>query len=539
MDPVQAAFETIRNRLETGAWSPGERMPVLIELAKLCGVSRGTMWKALSLLKKESLLHTKPRGAILAGAEGFPEKTSPSKGLLWERVKIRLGKEVLAGAFAGQFLPPANKLARRYGITAHTVGKSLEQLVREGLLVADGRKYRHMLSDSRISQPPFVLISAGTRDHGIFVKDPRTQSVVESFERECSRLNHSLRSVGYNVYEAPALTDIESALQETRNPAGYIVNIWNPWNEIHRNRWLDLLHQLNARKVPVIVIDQSGNLPFPRSLAASQHFRVLRIASVRAGAMAADFLFRHGHKRIAYVTPFFNQEWSRSRYEGLCQYFRQYGAVDCGVEYFASGELADANDLRLALLNLDKSELESLYRDRLQRDEIESMKSTLDRLGKMSLPNMFRKDPVTATLRSMTKSLIRQIRSPHDIASCNEVLERIEGLVDQQAMRIYLRPFLSGILKKSTSTAWVCSEDRTALNALLFLKSHRRKVPNEISVLGFDNWKEAYEQNLSTYDFNMDGMVKQALMMIMDTKSLKSAPVISEVDGYVVERRTT
>jgi hypothetical protein len=33
--------------------------------------------------------------------------------------------------------------------------------------------------------------------------------------------------------------------------------------------------------------------------------------------------------------------------------------------------------------------------------------------------------------------------------------------------------------------------------------------------------------------------VQQALLLIMDEKRLKNQPVITEVDGYVVERRTT
>jgi hypothetical protein len=34
-------------------------------------------------------------------------------------------------------------------------------------------------------------------------------------------------------------------------------------------------------------------------------------------------------------------------------------------------------------------------------------------------------------------------------------------------------------------------------------------------------------------------MVQQALLMIIDEKLLKSTPVVSEVEGYMVERRTT
>jgi DNA-binding LacI/PurR family transcriptional regulator len=106
-------------------------------------------------------------------------------------------------------------------------------------------------------------------------------------------------------------------------------------------------------------------------------------------------------------------------------------------------------------------------------------------------------------------------------------------------MAIYLRRLFESVLQKSDATAWVCSSDQVALAALAFLKTKKEAVPSEISVLGFDNGQDAYENQLSTYDFGFTGMAQQAMLMIMDEKSLKRRPVISEAEGFVVERRTT
>jgi hypothetical protein len=54
-----------------------------------------------------------------------------------------------------------------------------------------------------------------------------------------------------------------------------------------------------------------------------------------------------------------------------------------------------------------------------------------------------------------------------------------------------------------------------------------------------ENGRETCERQLSTYDFNMNRMMQDALHLIMDEKVLKSRPVMTEVEGYVVERRTT
>jgi hypothetical protein len=44
---------------------------------------------------------------------------------------------------------------------------------------------------------------------------------------------------------------------------------------------------------------------------------------------------------------------------------------------------------------------------------------------------------------------------------------------------------------------------------------------------------------VAIYDFNMSGMAKQALLLLVDQKEWNCRPVISEVDGCVVERGTT
>jgi DNA-binding LacI/PurR family transcriptional regulator len=103
----------------------------------------------------------------------------------------------------------------------------------------------------------------------------------------------------------------------------------------------------------------------------------------------------------------------------------------------------------------------------------------------------------------------------------------------------YLATFLDGILRRSAATAWVCADDMTAIGAASFLRSRGKRVPEDISVIGFDNFRESHEHQVSTFDFNMNGMVQQAMLMIMDEAALRSRPAISEVDGYVVERRTT
>jgi hypothetical protein len=149
-------------------------------------------------------------------------------------------------------------------------------------------------------------------------------------------------------------------------------------------------------------------------------------------------------------------------------------------------------------------------------------------------------DPVLAgTLTPFINAMKEVVGNIHD----TRALIRFQGLAgaiaSDRGIILWLAPLFKTVLKKSNTTAWICSSDQLAFAALAFLQNAHVDVPGKISVIGFDNWREAYEHQLSTFDFNMHGIIQESLLMIMDEKSLKARPVMSEVDGYVVERRTT
>ena len=48
-----------RQRIDSGRWSAGERLPTVAQLAKECGVARVTMRQALSVLSREGLIQSR------------------------------------------------------------------------------------------------------------------------------------------------------------------------------------------------------------------------------------------------------------------------------------------------------------------------------------------------------------------------------------------------------------------------------------------------------------------------------------------------
>jgi DNA-binding GntR family transcriptional regulator/DNA-binding LacI/PurR family transcriptional regulator len=539
MNAIQHAYTIIKTRLETGESGPGDRLPSLTDLAKTCSVSRTTMWRALILLQKESLLHARRGGAIIAGPPGTPQIATTPKGLLWERLKEQIKTDLVVAEYSENGLPIVSTLALRYRVTPRTIKKALTGLVREGFLAANGRRYCFAKSKQRKYQPVIFLISEGSKEQGIFQLDFRTQSVFESFERESLRLGFAGRAEGFATFSPTALVDLVSAIGAVQNVAGCIVNIWNPWDAVFWQRWIDLLNFLAARNAPVTVIDQAGNLQFPQTLLRQPFFRVLRIASESAGEEAADFLFHRGHKRPAYVSPFFGQKWAKSRYTGLCRFWQRQASNKEKVELFALSEIADQEDLVLGLLNPSPDNVKALYPTRFSKDKIAGLIEKLNLIHRNKMANKIGGNPVGRTLRPVAETIVSLTKKRYDPATFMAIQQALLSIAGDKALGAYLQPFFHRILVNSHADTWVCSDAETALAAMAFLKSHHKKVPDDIAVFSFQNSHAAYEQQLSLYDFNMNGIVQQAMRMIMDEKALKSRPTISEVDGYIVERRTT
>jgi DNA-binding LacI/PurR family transcriptional regulator len=85
--------------------------------------------------------------------------------------------------------------------------------------------------------------------------------------------------------------------------------------------------------------------------------------------------------------------------------------------------------------------------------------------------------------------------------------------------------------------------DSCARTALDFLRRRGVAVPEEISLVGFDNEAESFATGLSSYDFNMAAAVGAMLEHIMGAplyrRPAEPQPVVVEIPGRVVARATT
>jgi DNA-binding LacI/PurR family transcriptional regulator len=240
---------------------------------------------------------------------------------------------------------------------------------------------------------------------------------------------------------------------------------------------------------------------------APANVRVLPIGmSMAAGARVGRLLLRLGHRRIAYVDPHPDQEWSRSRLRGLRDAFRAAGLED-GVVHVRveSSEPVGATDKRgrglaeiVAQLGEDLDDGDELHR----------------RLGTI-------------------------VSESH-----NSVLGEylFNWLVEQ-----YLFDAVDRVLGESAphraTTACVGANDSAAIQCLKHFERNGVAVPGDMSVVGFDDSFAAQVYGLTSYNDNGPVAVQAALDFVVDPRWAALADVardgVVEVSGFVKERSTT
>jgi DNA-binding LacI/PurR family transcriptional regulator len=123
--------------------------------------------------------------------------------------------------------------------------------------------------------------------------------------------------------------------------------------------------------------------------------------------------------------------------------------------------------------------------------------------------------------------------------------ERMQKMFQEQEIRSiagrYMAPLFMAALGCSTATAWVGANDGVAWMALSFLRSKGVAVPQQISVMGFDDELGTALNQLTSYNFNRQGCVRRMIDYVLHpglSVSFRNTN-ITDVEGYIVERRTT
>jgi DNA-binding LacI/PurR family transcriptional regulator len=405
-------------------------------------------------------------------------------------------RDIAFGRFSADApLPPAKELCALYGVCAATVRKVLSSMVAEGTLIRSQRSYLlPPRQGGRYRRLVFISQRTGPTATSIF--NPRAQRFTEVLEYECARLHTAITVADYDMQNPANDRRVMAAVSGRGEVLGCVLNL--PWIETEAavEKFSSTVSSLSRVKHTVAVIDESGIFPPP----PEARVRVFRIAGRSAGRAVGRLLLSSGHRRIAYLSHLHDFRWSQERLAGLIDAFGDAGFHD-GVVPFTFMAAGSTDNVPVWL---------------------RAGASGSGERGAAFAREVAALEPVVE--RDLSPLLAAAVR--------HAAYSAIELEMDTWMLHSWFDRALA-----SGATAWVLANDGAAINAMKYLHSKGRVVPDDVALVGFDNTPEAFEQRVTTVDFNMRGLACAVLDFLL--RPPDTPRPAEEMPCVIMEREST
>jgi DNA-binding transcriptional regulator YhcF (GntR family) len=505
------ALDFLRSIVKDPVWKERGRLPGIRELAGLAGCSHYIMWKAVGKAKEEGLITVQQGKRISVGSRRFgptPEErreraraalaSAPSK---WEKLRIKIERDIISGVFrSGNSLPSLKELKFRYKVSYVPLKKALQALEDKGILSHTMNTYAIVPRLKQQAATVLVYLAWGD-DNGVFkFATPFDHELLSILENECAHINIQLEKIVYAfkgrriyfIHKGKKYAELPGSLKQV---FGFILRTACTLDAASA-----IIPSLTGFRRPVAVLDEMGS---PSLAEMQQKYRTVQTfkhtISQEAGKQMGYYLANLGHRRIAYFSPWHKNIWSINRIRGLKEIFLSLG-YEKAVQPFT---------------------MPNVYQMPFEEKETRLVNSLISIIRKQGRNWDSSFPPLPEVIKSM-RPFIKTV-SWH------------------QYTALKMQPLFEKALADSSITAWVCSADEAALPAMDFLKRNKVKVPDDISLAGFDDIADAARNNLTTYNFNFSRLVHFMLSYIMNPSFLpggkKRRPV--DLEGRIVERGTT
>jgi DNA-binding LacI/PurR family transcriptional regulator len=262
-----------------------------------------------------------------------------------------------------------------------------------------------------------------------------------------------------------------------------------------------LLDYAIRKNKPVAMMDENGVEPSTFTGKGRLPFVTFQIGADSGPAETiGQYLLQLGHHHIAYISPLHASKWSETRYEGLCKVYASAG-YEKGVSAFTIDNFALPEDY--------------------QREMIESHNLS---------PFLNQCDMIEKSFFSLPETSFGSLR------------ERAVKYLLPSEIRSRLTPMFDRISADPTITAWVGCNDTVAIAALHYLNvTKKTPVPESISIVGFDNTLEAFNNNVTSFDFNIPTTVRSMIDFILNPARFmqNKSGKVQFVKGMLVKRGST
>lgn len=353
--------ELVLDWLLEGRRSQGA-LPSVREIARRVGASPQTVQKAIATLAARGVVHVLPRKGAFWGEVPQPEPRGMLRNPAWLDARERFLADLRQGAYhPHRPLPSRKELASIYGLSQRRLASIADELVDRGVLVRKGRG---------LGLPP-PLVRAGTSTVLVVVRcDPagrilleseREIDFVKSVRREARERDLRVVMAGYHESEPGGGRLLDPKGRPMRPGAdggvllGCILSTWllrDPTAAIR---------SLREAAVPIAVWWEHARGAFPRTGSRSSPLRGYDLSFGKApGIEVGRRLAADGHREIAFLSPYHDNEWSRQRLLGIREAMEAEGGrvteiVDTGfqslwhMERVAGGKSAGRQLLRRVL----------------------------------------------------------------------------------------------------------------------------------------------------------------------------------------------
>ena len=536
---VQQALASIVSLIRQRNLHPGDRLPPIREMAEAFHLSSTSVWKALSTAKARGLVSTVRGGRITAGR---PPETAVAdlapitENLVWQKKRTVLEHDISTGVFLESgMLPTAKELRARYAICAVTLRKILGSLAQAGVIVQKGKSFHVAEGFSRPHRNTVALLAAGSGS-AISLQNQRFQRILETLEVQCGKLGLGIEYIGLNREDHKNSRKIPEVLARNQTLIGYIMI--DPWSVMREDRDVtpSLLAQIATHRKPMALYDSVGSFETSTPVNHSGNVQVFQIAGRSAGRDVARFLRGLGHRRFAYVSHVHQNDWSKNRLAGLTDVFRESGISESIEPVTVDNvELHDPRFSWLGSLPAGESE-----RIGAIGSPLEQLDFVIRFLEQGRWPHQWKRAHI-AFMRREQQLLRALAKTGGNDTLFADVRDALLHNIAHQRNETLFADLFDRALGHQGCTAWVAANDGLAAQAIRFLKRKGVRVPQDISVIGFDNVPESFEPGLTTYDFCLSSIVHQMLWFVLHPtkrgEHFRRGPI--ESSGMIIERAST
>lgn len=474
MPPLTPAVRRAANAVaQLAAENPDSRLPPIATLCSQLKCSARTLSAALAFLRQRGTVRVVPRAGVFSCRSAVAAAAPPPAPLrrtttYWERLRERLLDDINRSGFPpGERLPSGKELCNRYGCAPATLRKALSSIASTRRIEPFRHWYRVPAIPSRHGSGT-VLVLTKIRQMGILAAlSPRAYDVWRNLQRECRLAGVELR--------LETIDTIDDAYwrraQRSRDRTLGCVVVTMAMHTSDLARFVETLGHTQAR---VAMLDEDGTIDPLRATMRSPRIAIVRMGMGRQpGGIVGDFLIRHGHRRVAYFP--LNPGWPSddTRCGGVRDAFEQAGLNDAVTVYWPRG---------------------------LERR----------RIGKLLDAN-----PVYRQVHQRAYALWNDSRFETSAEYVPFIPAYADHLAIHSFMREHMRQCFREALDNKDVTAWVAYNDRQAFVALEFLRAQGVRLPERLSLIGFDNSIEAIGSGLASYDFNVGAVVHAMLEHIL------------------------